>query len=206
MFVVLLAVLFLILMSSWTLIQVRGDFQEEQILKPETVASVLGVYTLHFVIQLLAAWARFWPYSSNRLVSIIAGIAISLLGGTLLVLGTIHLGDINFMAGLETGDLVTTGVFRWSRHPQNVGWALILLGIGLVSRSWMALLLALVFWGIFAAYVPLEEGYLEEIYGEEYRRYKERTWRYFGPPGKKPPRKELTLPENESGDGEPTDR
>lgn len=189
MFVVLLAVLFLILMSGWTLIQVRRDFREERALKPETVASVLGVYTLHFAIQLLAAWARFWPYSSYRLASIMFGVAIGLGGAVLLVLGTIHLGDIHFMVGLETGDLVTAGVFRWSRHPQNVGWALILLGIGLVSRSWMALLLALVFWGIFAAYVPLEEGYLEEIYGEEYRRYKERTWRYFGPP-KKPAEKE----------------
>ncbi len=186
MFVVLLAILFLILMSGWTLIQVRRDFREEQVLKPETVASVLGVYTLHFAIQLLAAWARFWSYSSHHRISIIAGVVIGLGGAALFVLGTLHLGNINFMVGLETGDLVTSGVFRWSRHPQNVGWALILVGIGLVSRSWMALLLALVFWGIFAAYVPLEEGYLEEVYGEEYRNYKERTWRYFGPPGKKP--------------------
>jgi len=182
MFVVLLAVLFLILMSGWTLLQVRRDFQEEQVLKPETVASVLGVYTFHFAIQLLAAWARFWPYSSYRLASITAGIVFGLGGATLFILGTARLGNINFMVGLETGDLVTSGIFRWSRHPQNVGWALILLGIGLVSRSWMALLLALVFWAIFAAYVPLEEGYLEGVYGEEYRNYEERTWRYFGPP------------------------
>ncbi|WP_256957801.1 hypothetical protein [Thermococcus litoralis] len=32
--------------------------------------------------------------------------------------------------------------------------------------------------------VKLEEPYLERIFGEEYRRYKERTPRYFGRPGR----------------------
>jgi len=32
------------------------------------------------------------------------------------------------------------------------------------------------------AYIPIEETYLEDIHGEEYRQYQERTNRYLGLP------------------------
>lgn len=182
MFVVLLAVLCLVVMSIWTLLQVQRDYREKEGLRPETVASVLGVYTLHFAIELLAAWARLWPYQTYATESMVLGAILAVAGLALFVLGTIHLGDLNNMTGMETGQLVTGGIYRWSRHPQNLGWALFLLGVALISRSWMALLLAVVFWGMLFSYVPMEEAYLESIFGDEYRRYKEKTWRYLGPP------------------------
>lgn len=182
MFAVILAVLFLIMMSIWTLFQVRRDYEEKKGLRAETVASVLGVYTLHFAIELLAALARLWAYQTYQIHSVILGLILGVIGLTFFGFGTLHLGDFRNMTGMESGELVTRGIFRWSRHPQNMGWALILTAVGLISRSGLALLLAGVFWVIFIAYVPMEEKYLESIYGEGYRRYQERTNRYLGIP------------------------
>lgn len=185
MYAVIIAVFFLVVMSVWTLWQVRRDFREREALRPETVGGVLAFYTLHFAIELIAAWARLWNYSAYRTPSIILGIVLSLTGAVFLGFGILHMKDLQRMSGIETGELVTSGIFQWSRHPQNVGWGLFLLGVGFVSRSLLALLLALVFWVMFAAYVPIEENYLEDLHGEEYRRYKKRTCRYFGLPGGK---------------------
>ncbi|MFO8036068.1 MAG: isoprenylcysteine carboxylmethyltransferase family protein [Anaerolineales bacterium] len=185
MYAVVIAVLFLTVMSIWTLWQVRRDFREGDTLRPETIASVLAFYTLHFAIELIAAWARLWPYSAYRCPSIILGVILSLIGTVFLALGILHMEDLQSMTGMETGELVTSGVFRWSRHPQNLGWGLFMIGVGLVSRSLLALLMALIFWVMFVAYVPIEEHYLEDLYGEAYREYKQRTYRYFGPPKKK---------------------
>lgn len=185
MYAVVIAVLFLIVMALWTLWQVRRDFREGDALRPETIGSVLAFYTLHFAIELIAAWARLWPYSSYRYPSIVLGIILSLAGTVFLAFGILHMEDFRSMTGIETGELVTSGVFRWSRHPQNLGWGLFMVGVGLVSRSLLALLMALVFWVMFVAYVPLEERYLEDLYGEAYREYQQRTYRYFGPPKKK---------------------
>ncbi|GAB6101839.1 hypothetical protein JCM16138_10620 [Thermococcus atlanticus] len=62
---------------------------------------------------------------------------------------------------------------------------LIFLGISLAGRSLLALLLTAAFAIGFHKYVvELEEPYLERVFGEEYRRYKERTPRYLGLPKK----------------------
>lgn len=87
------------------------------------------------------------------------------------------------MSGVDTSKLVTTGIYRYSRNPQNLGLFLVFLGISIAGRSLLALLLTEVFVIGFHMYaIKLEESYLERIFGEEYRRYKERSPRYFGMP------------------------
>jgi len=90
--------------------------------------------------------------------------------------------NIQQISGVKTGELITSGIYRWSRHPQNLGWGLFLVGVGFLSRSLLALLLSAVFWVVLVAYIPIEETYLEDIHGEEYRQYQERTNRYLGLP------------------------
>ncbi|MFO7944705.1 MAG: isoprenylcysteine carboxylmethyltransferase family protein [Anaerolineales bacterium] len=182
MYAVILAVFFLIVMSVWTLWQVRRDFEERGSLKPETVAGVLAFYTLHLAIELIAAWARLWPYQRFQTGSVILGLIFCLLGGVFLALGTLHMENFQQISGIKTGELITSGIYRWSRHPQNLGWGLFLVGAGFLSRSLLALLLSAVFWVILVAYVPIEEAYLEEIHGQDYRQYQQRTNRYLGLP------------------------
>jgi protein-S-isoprenylcysteine O-methyltransferase Ste14 len=66
--------------------------------------------------------------------------------------------------------LITTGIYAYSRNPQNLGWGVALFGVALIRRSGFALLLALLFLCFFRRYVHAEERYLERMFGDDYRR------------------------------------
>jgi protein-S-isoprenylcysteine O-methyltransferase Ste14 len=75
-------------------------------------------------------------------------------------------------------ELVTDGPFRFRRNPIYIGDALIMLGIGEISKNvWLVILvpvfLALVTW---LAILP-EERHLEAKFGERWRAYRDRTRR-----------------------------
>jgi protein-S-isoprenylcysteine O-methyltransferase Ste14 len=105
--------------------------------------------------------------------------AVPLLGWTFHTLG--H----NLTDTVETranSFLVTSGPYRFVRHPFYSTTALFSAGFVLLSALWpVAVLMALVL-GLLAARTPLEERKLIERFGEEYVRYAARTWRYFPMP------------------------
>lgn len=82
---------------------------------------------------------------------------------------------------MDSSRLITGGIYRWSRNPQNVGWTLFLVGMALLRTSGLVLLLAVLFWVSFRMYLPLEEQLLERIFGDAYRTYRSQTHRYLGP-------------------------
>ena len=74
--------------------------------------------------------------------------------------------------------LVTTGPYRWIRHPLYTTGAVLLLAIGLMAANWFVLLFALLAIGsLRLAVIPLEERELVNKFGDEYRRYMARTGR-----------------------------
>lgn len=74
--------------------------------------------------------------------------------------------------------LVTTGPYRWARHPLYTTATAFWAGICLLVANWMlAGLLAVGLLGV-AVRTPLEEQRLADAFGEEYVAYRERTGRY----------------------------
>lgn len=88
------------------------------------------------------------------------------------------------MSALETGQLVKTGPYRYSRNPQIVGWGLALLGGAIAGRSAKALMLVGFFVVVHRLHTPTEERHLERTFGEEYRRYRDAAPRFLGLPRK----------------------
>ena len=86
-----------------------------------------------------------WHFSRLTPVAVGGGIALIAAGAAVYLSATYVVG-FKRQLGLDTTRLVTEGIYRWSRNPLFVGWALILVGIGLVCESGMVLLLTLVFW------------------------------------------------------------
>jgi protein-S-isoprenylcysteine O-methyltransferase Ste14 len=111
-------------------------------------------------------------------------VALILLGTYLYAAGLIAFRSFARMSGMDASELVRTGVYRWSRNPQNLGWALFLGGIAVVSRSGAATLMAVLFWVMFRIYVPLEEEFLSRVFGTGYKSYCAHTARYLGLPTK----------------------
>jgi len=146
-----------------------------------TVVMAWVLYALHFALVVLAAVRSTWHFSLPALVAFGGGMALIAVGGAMHLSATYVFG-FRRQSGLDSTRLVTEGIYRWSRNPLFVGWALVLVGLGLVRASAMVLLLALVFWASYRLCLPLEEELLGRLYGEAYETYRHRTHRYFGPP------------------------
>lgn len=168
------------LLFAFVFAEVKRTYTTKSVLSNTLVYAVWILYILHGATSVYAAWHAIWllPISTALSHSIAWGFLIA--GLTLVLAGIFSFRSIRRMSGLDTNVLITAGVYRYSRNPQNVGWGLVLLGIALLGNSGLALLLAAMFWLMFRIYVPLEEKYLEEIFGESYREYTTSVSRYFG--------------------------
>jgi len=148
----------------------------------QTVATIWAFSGLHFTLVVLAAVEPTWPFSLPTPLAPGSGLVLATVGAAVYVSAAAAFRSLKRMSGVETTRLVTEGIYRWSRNPQAVGWALVLVGLGLIRESAAVLLLAAVFWLSFRLYLPLEEELLRRIFGDAYETYLRRTHRYFGFP------------------------
>ena len=92
------------------------------------------------------------------------------------------LGD-SWRAGIPDRDkteLITSGIYAYSRNPAFLGFDLMYLGTFLLLGNWLT--------GLCSAFAILtlhlqilqEERFLETAFGEPYRRYRTQTARYLG--------------------------
>ncbi len=75
--------------------------------------------------------------------------------------------------------LVTSGPYRWVRHPlYTIGSALIV-SFGLMADNWFIMALGVLAFIGMALRTPKEEANLVAKFGDEYREYMQRTGRFF---------------------------
>lgn len=80
---------------------------------------------------------------------------------------------------LNSDELVTDGIFNINRNPQSLARVIGLIGLGIMGCSVFTLLLAIIWIIINHFNILLEEKYLEEKFGEYYRKYFSITPRYL---------------------------
>ena len=80
--------------------------------------------------------------------------------------------------GAQDG-LVTGGIYRWTRNPQNAMLIVVYACLALAADSASAYLLCAAMMAVYALMVLAEEPWLEAAYGEPYRRYCSRVPRFF---------------------------
>lgn len=109
-------------------------------------------------------------------------LGVGLLGGAVFVVGMAvrqrkTVGGENVKAGL-----LTSGVYRYFRHPIYAGIIGASLGVALLTLSWDGLLMVPVVVGVNAIEAVVEERYdIGRRFPAEYQEYRKRTW-MFGPP------------------------
>jgi protein-S-isoprenylcysteine O-methyltransferase Ste14 len=77
----------------------------------------------------------------------------------------------------EKHDLVTTGPYRWIRHPIYLAMMGFLIGITLVTANWFLIAFLIVSIVDLALRIPKEEQMMMEEFGNEYKAYMQRTGR-----------------------------
>ena len=129
----------------------------------------------------------------------LAGAALSLGGLAIFGAALVALGE-SWRLGIDAdrpGRLVTSGIYRHSRHPIYVFFVLYALGAFLMNGNAVALGLALVIAVTAAWQIIREEAFLLATYGDAYRTYAARTGRLvtmpahlFRRPGERAPVRE----------------
>ena len=135
------------------------------------------VFAVIFAVMCLmwVSWFSMGPLDSWRLAlpSIVRWIGLSVV-----IVGMgLAVGALVQLRGLENIDhLVTAGLFSKLRHPMYTGFILWILGWAIFHGSVVSLVVGFVGIGNILYWRRLEDENLEEWYGEDYRKYRQRTW------------------------------
>lgn len=111
------------------------------------------------------------------------GLALAVLGDIAFVLSVVTMKD-SWRAGVpesDKTDLVTTGIYRYSRNPAFLGFDLVYIGLLLAFFNIALLVLSLFAVVMFhLQIVYVEEPFLVKAFGTEYQAYSQAVRRYFG--------------------------
>ncbi len=169
-------------LTAWVLPRVKRDYETQERLSPEASAAVWVLYLLHAGLTMNESYNSPKRLPLRGAKSTVSGWALVLFGSWFSVWGIREFRSFEQMSALDTGRLVKSGPYRYSRNPQVVGWGATLVGVALANRSPGALLLAVFYFFVHGLHAPVEERHLERTFGEEYRRYREKTPRFLGVP------------------------
>ena len=112
-----------------------------------------------------------------------AGVVISALGTVFFIISVLTMRD-SWRAGVPEKDkteLVTSGIYQFSRNPAFLGFDLLYIGILMMFFNWVlcaASVFAMVMYHL--QIVNVEEEYLLKAFGDDYLQYKRKVCRYIG--------------------------
>jgi protein-S-isoprenylcysteine O-methyltransferase Ste14 len=145
-----------------------GDFQltrkEKRIINAIFLPMVVSfVYAVFLPLQLGTTW-------------LYSGLLIYLFGMVFTIVAV-----LNFATSPQD-KVITKGLYGASRNPMYIGMLLMQIGLGITCSSWLYLLLTLMLMILLNANLSAEERYCLYRYGDDYRKYMNRTPRWIGIP------------------------
>lgn len=155
--------------------RMRRKFDATGELSPPTVAAMYACYAAHATATAQAARHRSGALPLFPRAGAWAGAVLIAAGMTLCAAGMDRFASVGQISGTDIGDLMTGGVYRYSRNPQYTGYIALLSGVGLARRSGGVLALAGAAALVFRWWVPVEEDHLERDFDATYRRYRNQT-------------------------------
>ncbi len=117
----------------------------------------------------------------NRVVAMTLGFALLLLNLVVSGASLMHLKDSWRVGVLEkqTTDLVTTGIYRWTRNPYFVSYILMFAAYTVLLQNVILFGLSIVGCVFIHRMIMKEEHYLLSVHGDAYVQYKKNVPRYI---------------------------
>lgn len=109
------------------------------------------------------------------------GVALAVLGDLVFAAAVWTMRD-SWRAGIPQNDkteLVSTGIYRWSRNPAFLGFDLVYIGILLMFFNWILCVFTVLPMVMLHLQILQEEKYLPSVFGEAYLAYRRKVGRYL---------------------------
>jgi protein-S-isoprenylcysteine O-methyltransferase Ste14 len=144
---------------------------------------ILGGMWVALFLAYPLAFVSAWAFPQRwQLPLFVVGILLIVLGSLLRrycwrTLGKYFTGDVK---ATPDQPVITSGPYRWVRHPSYTAGIMMFIGIGLALGSWFSFgLLAIATIATYAYRVKVEERVLLETIGEPYRSYMKQRKRFI---------------------------
>lgn len=135
------------------------------------IVPIAEIISIILNTSVLSVWAR------------IVGICIAVTGVAVFITSVVTMRD-SWRAGVSKTDkteLVTSGIYSFSRNPAFLGFDLVYIGILLMFFNLILFIISVFGVVIFhLQIVNVEEDFLIDTFREEYINYKKKVCRYFG--------------------------
>ena len=121
-----------------------------------------------------------WNYSPS--VARYIGFFVGIIGDAVFLVSTATMKD-SWRAGIPDTDkteLVTNGIYRFSRNPAFLGFDLMYLGLCLLFFNPLTAVFTVFSIVMLHLQILSEEKYLSGVFGKDYTDYKHRVFRYLG--------------------------
>jgi protein-S-isoprenylcysteine O-methyltransferase Ste14 len=152
----------------------KGVFEES--LKSYGGAQKKANYVMWVLWALASIYSIFLPLRLGTIWFYI-GLPIALIGTI-----TYIIVIVSFFITPLSKEPMTTGLYRYSRHPAYITQLIMFIGIGIASASWLFLLLTIAYTALQLIYAGTEEQMCLENYGNAYREYMNKTPKWIGIP------------------------
>jgi protein-S-isoprenylcysteine O-methyltransferase Ste14 len=135
--------------------------------------ALVSITVLHFVLPILKVIP--FPWNLAGILPLAAGIVLNLLADR-----SFKKQGTTVKPFEESTALITSGVFRMTRHPMYVGMTLILAGLAIILGTltpWVVVVLFAL--AMDMLFIRAEEPMMERTFGDAYRRYKAQVRRWI---------------------------
>jgi protein-S-isoprenylcysteine O-methyltransferase Ste14 len=160
-----------IVLLRWT----SADYDALGRLSDGASAASSGLWAMHGALVALSAIGAVWPIGIAWPAALAVGLPFATGGAVLAFTGVLAMGSREQFFGRSNLRLVTHGPYASVRHPQALGWGLVLLGAALAGRSGLALALVLAYAVVVTLQLRIEERHLAQTYGSLHHAYRQRV-------------------------------
>ena len=132
---------------------------------------------LYLINPAWMAWSKIGLPEWVRWIGVLIGLLCVF--GVYWLFSSIGSGITPTSATRKEHQLVTSGPYRWVRHPLYSFGSSLFIAFGMMADNWFIALLGILAFLAMASRTPKEEANLTEKFGDEYRDYMKRTGRYL---------------------------
>ena len=167
-----------ILFTLFGLWYIRREYRLYSNLSWVGEAWLWGMFVMH---GLYSAYWIFGPEGLNPVMKpAVVGFPLMIIGGVLVIAAMLFPWKFSRWTGAADTGLETSGLYRFSRNPQYVGYFLLVLGTCLAWWNLTAWIGPVSLIMIIHPLILIEEEHLRSVYGSQFTAYCSRVERYIG--------------------------